>query len=141
MRTTKQILPGIKAIGWVLCDKLIADIALRGIAGMAVPILTDIHMVDFFGEPECVCVTANDNGNRLDTATLKFASENILPLHSHIALVVTNINGCSYIIGAKEAAFPVIKRTISFGDTSNDRACTEYEITHSAIKSLVRCDI
>lgn len=137
MRTTRQILPGIKAIGWVRCDNLIADIALRGIAG----VLTDINAVDFFGEPECACVTANDNGNRLDTATLKFASENELPLHSHIAFVVTDICGCSYIIGAKEAAYPVIKRTISFGDTSNDRACTEYEITHSAIKSLVRCDI
>ena len=141
MRTTQQILPGIKAIGWVLCDKLIADIALRGIAGMAVPVLTDIHAVDFFGEPECACVTANDNGNRLDTATLKFASENILPLHSHIAFVVTDINGCSYIIGAKEAAFPVVKLTISFGTSDGDSAGFIYEITHSAIKSLVRCDI
>ena len=141
MRTARQILPGIRFIGWVLCDNLIADIALRGIAGMAVPVLTDIHAVDFFGEPECDCVTANDGGNRLDTASLKFASDCTLPLHSHLAFVVTDISRNSYIIGAKEAAFPVIKRTITFGGTADERACIEYEITHSAIKSLVRCDI
>ena len=32
MRTTKQILPGVKEIGWVRCEHLVNDIALRGIS-------------------------------------------------------------------------------------------------------------
>ena len=60
MKTTKQILPGVKEIGWVRCEHLVNDIALRGIAMMPVPILTDIHNVPFFDEPTCECVTEND---------------------------------------------------------------------------------
>lgn len=141
MRTTLQILPGIKAIGWMRCDQLIADIALRGIAEMAVPILTDIHNVDFFGEPTCECVSENDGGNRTDTAKLQFAAEDMLPIKEHIAFVVTAIDGSTYIIGAKEAPFPVVKLTISFGTSTGDSAGFIYEITHSAIKSLVPCHI
>ena len=141
MRTTKQILPGVKFIGWVYADRLIPDIVLRGIAGMPVPILTDIHDVAFFDEPKCECMTTNDNGNRLDTATLKFSSENVLPVNAHIAFIVTDISGGSYIIGSRETPFPVIKRTISFGNTANECAGVKYEITHTAIKSLVKCDI
>ena len=141
MRTTKQILPGVKFIGWVYADRLIPDIALRGIAGMPVPILTDIHDVAFFDEPKCECMTTNDNGNRLDTATLKSSSENVLPVNAHIAFIVPDISDGSYIIGSRETPFPVIKRTIAFGNTANECAGVKYEITHTAIKSLVKCDI
>ena len=141
MKTTKQILPGVKSIGWVYAENLIPDITLRGIARMPVPILTEIHKVPFFDEPKCECVTTNDNGNRLDTATLKFASEDVLPMDVHIALVVTDIADHSYIIGSRDSPFPVIKRTVSFGVTDGDGAGAEYEITHTAIRSLVPCDI
>ena len=139
MRTTKQILPGVKEIGWVRCEHLVNDIALRGIAMMPVPILTEIHNVPFFDEPTCECVTENDGGNRTDTAKLKFASEDLLPLKEHLAFVVTAIDGNSYIIGARETPFPVVKLTISFGDADGEGAGFIYEITHTAIKSLVPC--
>ena len=91
------------------------DIALRGIAMMPVPVLTEIHNVPFFDEPTCECVTENDGGNRTDTAKLKFASEDLLPLKEHLAFVVTAIDGNSYIIGARETPFPVVKLTVAVG--------------------------
>ena len=139
MRTTKQILPGVKEIGWVRCEHLVNDIALRGISMMPVPVLTDIHNVAFFDEPTCECVTENDNGNRTDTAKLKFSAEDLLPIKENLAFVVTAIDGNSYIIGAHEAPFPVVKLTISFGNANGDGAGCIYEITHTAIKSLVPC--
>ena len=57
MRTTKQILPGVKEIGWVRCEHLVNDIALRGISMMPVPILTEIHNVPLFDDPSCDCIT------------------------------------------------------------------------------------
>ena len=47
-------------------EHLVNDIALRGIAMMPVPVLTEIHNVPFFDEPTCECVTENDGGNRTD---------------------------------------------------------------------------
>ena len=102
MRTTRQILPGICSIEWVECEKLIPDAALHGIVGTPVSILTERHTVEFFDEPECECVTENDNGNRTDTATLKFLSGDLLPIRRHVAFVVTDTNGRSFLIGAAE---------------------------------------
>ncbi len=141
MKTTKQILPGVKFIGWVYAHKLIPDITLRGIARMPVPIFTDIHEVQFFDDPKCECVTTNDNGHHLDTVTLKFASEDVIPTEVNIALIVTDIDGNSYIIGSRDSPYTVIKRTISLGVRDGDAAGVEYEITHKAIKSLIPCDI
>lgn len=139
MRTTKQILPGICSIEWVECEKLIPDAALHGIVGTPVPILTERHAVEFFDEPECECVTENDNGNRTDTATLKFLSGDLLPIRRHVAFVVTDANGRSFLIGAAEQPYPQVKMSIVFGAPDGDSGGFEYEITHTAIKSLVKC--
>ena len=139
MRTTKQILPGIRSIEWVECDKLIPDAALHGIVGTPVPILTERHEVAFFNEPECECVTENDNGNRTETATLKFHSGDLVPMRRHVAFVVTDVGGSSFLIGGAEQPFPSVKCSILFGTADGDGGGFEYEITHTAIKTLVKC--
>ena len=48
MRTTTQILPGIKAIGWVDCRHLPRRVDLSAICGMTVAVLTDIHPIPFY---------------------------------------------------------------------------------------------
>src|SRR5574344_620959 len=139
MRTTKQILPGVKEIGWVRCEHLVNDIALRGIAMMPVPVLTEIHNVPFFDEPTCECVTENDGGNRTVMAKLKFASEDLLPLKEHLAFVATAIAGNFYIIGAREAPFPVVNLTISLGNANGEGAGGNDELAHKAIRWLAPC--
>lgn len=65
----------------------------------------------------------------------------VLPLHDQIGFVVTDQNGKSYLIGAKEEPFPVVTLTIDFGIPEGDPACNIYDIEHSALKSLVECII
>lgn len=63
MKTSTQILPGIKALGWLDCRALPKRVDLSAICGMPVAILTDIHPIPFFDEPTCECKTKKDGGD------------------------------------------------------------------------------
>jgi hypothetical protein len=141
MKSIIQLLPGIKFIGFVNCDKLQPDIAMRGICGMDVPILTEINAINFVGSPTCECTSEKVNGNRSDTATLKFTATEQLPINAHLGFVVTDSNGNSYVIGCREVPYPKVKLTSNLGKPDGDAAGYSYEVTHVQIKSLIPCII
>lgn len=140
MRTSTQILPGIKAIGWLDCRALPKRVDLSAICGMPVAILTDIHPIPFFDEPTCECKTKKDGGGYEDTATLKFLT-NEIPRNPCLGFVVTDVNGNSYLIGSLEAPHPTVEPTRQTGIPSGDAAGYEYEIKHVSIRSMVPCVI
>lgn len=139
MRTSTQILPGIKAIGWVDCRHLPRRVDLSAICGMSVAVLTDIHPIEFFGEPQCECKTKKDGAGYEDTATLKFLTSQKLPRSASLGFVVTDVNGKSFLIGSLEAPHPQVECNQQTGIPSGDAAGYEYEIRHVAIKSMVPC--
>lgn len=141
MRTSIQILPGIKAIGWVDCHRLPANVALSAICGMQVVILTDIHPIAFFDEPTCQCKTKKDGGGYEDTATLKFLTDKKLPRSATLGFVVTDVNDNSFLVGSLEAPHPTVECDQRTGLPSGDAAGYEYEIKHVSIKSMVPCVI
>lgn len=141
MRTTTQILPGIKAIGWVDCRHLPRRVDLSAICGMSVVVLTDIHPIEFFDEPQCECKTKKDGAGYEDTATLKFLTSQKLPRSASLGFVVTDVNGQSYLIGSLEAPQPQVECNQHTGIPSGDAAGYAYEIKHVSIKSMVPCVI
>lgn len=141
MRTSTQILPGIKAIGWVDCRHLPRRVDLSAICGMTVAVLTDIHPIEFFGEPQCECKTKKDGAGYEDTATLQFLTSQKLPRSASLGFVVTDVNGKSYLIGSLEAPQPQVECSQQTGIPSGDAAGYEYEIKHVSIKSMVPCVI
>ncbi len=141
MRTTTQILPGVKAIGWVDCRHLPRRVDLLGICLVSVPILTDIHPIPFFGEPECRCQRKKSTAGYEDTATLKFLTSAELPLGISLGFVVTDVNDQSFLIGSREAPQPSIECEHRTGSPNGDAAGYHYEVKHVAIKSLIPCDI
>lgn len=141
MRTSTQILPGVKAIGWLDCRHLPRRVDLTGICRMPLPVLTDIHWFDFFGEPECRCKSKKENGGYQDTASLKFRAAEALPHGVPCGFVVTDVNDKSYLIGSLEAPHPQVEPEQSTGSTSGDAAGYLYEIKHVALKSLIPCTI
>lgn len=141
MKPSVQKLPGVKNIHYLDCSHILDNVALRGICQMPVPVLTAINAVDVCDEAECECQTERNGRSRFDTATLKFLSAEQLPNSINLGFVVTDVDGNSFLIGAKEPPFPQIKMTIRFGLPSGDGAGYFYEVTHVAIKSLIPCTI
>lgn len=141
MRTSVTILPGVKFIGWVDCKRLPRRVDLAGIAGMRIPIYTDIHRIDFFDSPQCECKSKMDNAGYEETATLKFLTGSELPRCDTLGFVVTDVNGNSFLIGSQEHPRPVVDCERRTGAPSSDSAGFSYEIKHVALKSMVPCII
>ena len=141
MRTTIQILPGIKAIGWVDCRHLPKRVDLSAICGMSVSVLTDIHPIPFFDEPTCECQHRKDGAGYQDTATLKFLTDKELPRSATLGFVVTDVNDKSFLIGSLEAPRPQVECHQLTSVPSGDAAGYSYEIKHVALKSMVPCVI
>lgn len=139
MKKNTQILPGVKSIGWIDCNKIFDDVVMYGICKKAVPILTDIHPIEFFGEPKCERVTKSDNHGRVDTASLSFATSAELPTGINLGFIVTDVNNNSYLIGSKEHPHARAEITERLGAASGDNACVLYEVTHIALRSMIKC--
>ena len=141
MRTSTQILPGIKAIGWIDCRHLPRRVDLSAICGMTVAVLTDVHPIAFFDEPTCECKTKKDAAGYEDTATLKFLTDKKLPRRVCLGFVVTDVNDRSWLIGSLEHPQPQVDCNQRTGLPSGDAAGYEYEIKHVSIKAMVPCVI
>lgn len=132
-------LPGIKAIGWIDCDKLMPHVALRGICKMDTPVLTKITWIDFT-DAKCSNKTEYSNNGNKDTTTLKFESTTLIPIHLNFGFVVTDVNGQSYLIGSKEAV-PKLESGCNCGFPGDESAGFEYNVTWITIKGLIPCII
>lgn len=140
MRTSTQILPGIKSIGWIDSRNLPRRVDLSAICGMPVAILTDIHPIEFFDEPTCECKTKKDGGGYEDSVTLKFLTGSKLPPLA-TAFIVTDVSDRSFLIGSLEKPHATAEPMQRLGVPSGDSAGYSYEIKHVAIKSMVPCII
>lgn len=141
MKTYTQILPGIKFIGWLYSRNLPFRVDLTAVCGRPVVLMTDVHQIMFTSEPECVCKTERKGVAYQDTVTLKFRSTETLECGTGLALVVTDVEGHSWLIGSREAPGAVLEFDRNSGLPSGDAAGTAYQVTHVAIKSMVPCMI
>lgn len=132
-----QSLPGIFKIGFLECEKLSPQLALKSMADLPVAILTDVVNVIFYGTPTCDAISDGDNNGRSEKTTLKFLTSQTIPTDTHIAFVIQCINGQNYIIGAKEAPFPIVKIETSTGSIDGNPSVFSVEVTHMALKSLL----
>ena len=140
-KSDSYILPGIKRIGYVNSKHLPRRVDLTAISGLEVPLLTAMVDVNFFDEPTCECKYEQSSGGGMETVSLKFTTGRRLPRSPYIALVVTDVMDRSFLIGSKENPLPVLNATHRIGTPSGDAGGWYYEITHMAIRGLVRCRI
>lgn len=141
MNTSIQILPGVKAIGWLYCKNIPPRVDLQAISGIVVPLICDIRQIDFFDNVECQCTTEAVNNGFEDKASLKFKAGSLIPFRDDIAIVVTDVNDRSWLIGSQEPPRLQFKVETLHGAPDGDGAGFSYDITHTAVKSLVECHI
>ena len=134
-------LPGIVAIGYCRCENIQPNIVLKYSSGIPVGVFTEITPVHFFGQPAYDAVEEYDNNGRKLLCTLKFVSNDNIPLHKHLAFVITEASGTSFIIGSRERPYPVVKSSATSGTPSGESNATTYEIKWSSVGMPIRCAI
>jgi len=135
----KVSLPSITKIAYLPCSELSPDIVFRYKVKMPVAVYAGTIPITFYGTPSCDTVSEYENKGRLEKATLKFSTLDELPTAFPIAFVVTTANGRSYLIGAMERPFPVVKIESTTGAPDGDTATDKVTVTFSAPKALVPC--
>jgi hypothetical protein len=135
----KVALPSITKIAYLPCSELSHDIQLRYKVKMPVAVYAGTTLVKFFDTPTCEAVMEYENKGRVEHTTLKFSTLDELPTAYPVAFVVTTANGRSYLIGAMERPFPVVKVEERTGVPAGEPAVKSVTVTLSAHKSLVPC--
>ena len=141
MENFNHSLPGVAQIGYCLCENIQPNIVLKHSSGIPVGVFTEITPVRFFGQPSYDAVEEYDNNGRKVLCTLKFVSNDNIPLHKHLAFVITDASGTSFIIGSRERPYPVIKSSTSSGSPSGESKANSYEVRWTAIASPIPCAI
>lgn len=136
---TCQSLPGIKSIGIVPAERLQREIMYKHLAGIPVGVFTDVSPIAFVGTPTCEAVSTYNKNGRVEQTTLRFNTLYDLLAYRHVAFVVTDCNGQSYIIGQHERPRPIVKLTQNTGTPDGDPAVMSVEVTLYAQKSLIPC--
>ena len=138
---TCQSLPGIQFIGLIPAEKLQREIMYKHLAGIPVGVFTDIMPIAFVDTPTCEAVSTYNKNGRVEQTTLRFKTLDDLSHSRHVALVVTDCNNQSYIIGQHERPRPIVKITQNTGTPNGDPAVLSVEVTLYAQKSLIPCVI
>ena len=141
MENYYQSLPGIAQICYCLCDNLQPNIVLKHSSGTPVGVFTDIVPIRFFGSPSCETTEEYDNNGRKAITTLTFVTNDNIPTYKHLAFVITDVSGTSFIIGSRERPYPVIKSSANSGTPSGESKATSYEVRWTAIASPIPCAI
>lgn len=134
----RQSLPGIKFIGYLPCSLLPPNILQKSLAGVPVAIYSPPTPIEHYGNAECVAEQEFDHGSYLENTTLTFTTSEEISNNRPIAFVVTDVNCRSYIIGHREALFPIVEISQKTGETD---CIFEVRVVFSARISRIICYI
>jgi len=136
----RQSLPGIRSLGYVERERLQRQIMHKSLSGIPVGVFTDITPINFVGVPTCETASDYDNNGRIEKATLRFATNDSIPLYKGLAFVMTDCDGRSWILGTREKPRPIVKVNGSTGVPDGDASTWNFEVTLYAHRALIECE-
>ena len=90
------------------------------------------------GNSSCEAEQEYDNGGYIEKTVLQFNATEDISQYPPIAFVITDAEGQSYIIGTREAPYPIVEITKSI---DKDKHVNTVKVTFTKKKSLVPCMI
>ena len=134
----KQSLPNITAIFYVPCASLIPNITEKYRAGLPVAIFPLPSAIEHYGNASCEAEQEYVDGGYSEKTVLQFNTTDDLSHYPALAFVVTDADGQSYIIGTKEAPYPIMEITQTI---DKEVHVNTVKVTFTRRKSLVPCVI
>lgn len=134
----KQSLPGIKAISIVPCHLLSPNIVEKYRAGIPVGVFSTSTPIEHYGNASCEAESEYINGGYSEKTVLQFTTTDEILQKPELAFVVTDVHDKSYLIGVKEAPFPMVDITQKIDDDTN---INQVKVTFQRQKSLIPCAV
>ena len=132
-------LPGIRHIAYVDAEALTPHITLQALAKIPVGIFARLFPISFDKRSAlCETETEFDNNSSLETATLSFASTEVLPLDRKLCFVITFVNGEQWLLGTHEPPFPFVGKDSNSGLPDGDANTIKYTVNYTNKIALVR---
>ena len=132
----KQSLPNITAIDYVPCASLIPNITEKYRAGLPVAIFPLPSPIEHYGNASCEAEQEYVDGGYSEKTVLQFTTTDDLSHYPALAFVVTDADGQSYVIGTKEAPYPIMEITQTI---DKEVHVNTVKVTFTRPKSLVPC--
>ena len=132
----KQSLPGIKAIAFLPCKLLPPNIVEKYRAGVPIGVFAYSKSIEHYGNASCETESEYIGGGYFEKTSLDFTTTDEIPQTRELAFVVTDVHDKSYLIGCKEAPYPVVDITTKVDDETN---ISEVKVSFSRKKSLIPC--
>lgn len=134
----KQSLPGIKAIAFLPCKLLPPNIMEKFLAGVPIGVFSTSTPIEHYGNASCEAESEYIGGRYFEKTSLDFTTTDELPRSQELGFVVTDVHDKSYLIGVKEAPFPIVNITTKVDDETN---ISEVKVTFQRQKSLIPCSV
>ena len=134
----KQSLPGIKAITFLPCHLLPPNIVEKFLAGVLIGVFSTSTPIEHYGNASCEAESEYTGGTYYESTTLQFTTTDEIRQSQELAFAVTDVHDKSYLIGCKEAPYPVVDITTKVDDETN---ISEVKVTFQRQKSLIPCSI
>ena len=134
----KQSLPGIKAITFLPCHLLPPNIVEKFLAGVPIGVFSTSTPIEHYGNASCEAESEHTGGTYYASTTLQFTTTDEIRQSQQLAFVVTDVNNHTYVIGCKEAPYPVVNITTNL---DNDNNISHVKVSFSRKKSLIPCAV
>ena len=107
-------------------------------AGVPIGVFAYSKSIEHYGNASCEAESEYIGGGYFEKTSLEFTTTDEIQQILELAFLVTDVHDKSYLIGVKEAPFPIVNITTKVDDETN---ISEVKVTFQRQKSLIPCSV